>query len=246
MGESVQLIFTLTEIPAKAGHKPTLIKLPHPLYTGAERSICVIVKDPQRKYKDLFATHPIPNLKQVVGVEKLKAKYRQYEARRQLCDSHDLFLCDSRVIEMMAQVLGKYFFQTKKKLPIPVKLDEKAKNPEAPFVEAINSTCLRTPSWPTCGVKIGRCDMTADELLANALTVLPVAFAHFAKQGNAIRQVHVQATDAPALPIYKAVAAAEPQAKKRPAVEEPDEELFAPAQTTTLGDLAKKKRKTKA
>merc|ERR1719321_1172930 len=109
---------------------------------------------------------------------------------------------------MMPQVLGKYFFTVKKKLPIPVKLDEKAAHPEAPLVEAMHSTCFRVPSGPTCSVKIGRCDMTVQELIANAEAVLPAVFAQLGKLGNEVRQVHLQATDAPALPILKSAPAA--------------------------------------
>jgi ribosome biogenesis protein UTP30 len=200
--ETVQLQFTLQSIPLKAKHKPVMIPLPNPLYTG--RSVCVIVKDPQRTYKDLFEKHsPHPDYK-VVGVGKLKTKYRRFEDRRQLCDAHDLFLVDSRVMDMMPQVLGKYFFTTKKKLPVPVSIAEKATNPEKPLVEAIGCTVLRTPAGPSCGVKIGRCDMTADQLFANAKKVLPAVFKHFAAEGNAPKQVHVQATDAVALQVFEA------------------------------------------
>jgi ribosome biogenesis protein UTP30 len=199
--ETVQLQFTLQVIPTKAKHKPVMIPLPTPLYTG--RSVCVIVKDPQRTYKDLFEKHkPHPDYK-VVGVGKLKTKYRRFEDRRNLCDAHDLFLVDDRVMEMMPQVLGKYFFQTKKKLPVPVKVAEKATEPAKPLVDAIGCTVLRTPGGPSCGVKIGRCDMTADELFNNAKKVLPVVFKHFAGS-NAVKQVHVQATDAPALAVFEA------------------------------------------
>merc|ERR1719265_2165129 len=143
----------------------------------------------------------------------------------------------------MPQVLGKYFFTTKKKLPIPVKIDVKAKQPQAPLIEAMNSTCLRTPSGPTCAVKIGRCDMTVEQLQPNADKVLPQVFAHFEKAGNEIKQVHVQATDAPALPVMKSVApAAAPKKRKaEPAPEEDAEPVKA--ERTTLGDLAKKRRK---
>merc|ERR1719191_2079433 len=145
--ESVILQFTLRDIPAKAKHKPMLIELPTPLYEG--RSVCIVVKDPQRTYKDLFLKHPPHPQYKVVGVGKLKTKYRRFQDRRELCDAHDLFLCDKRVVEMMPQVLGKYFFETKKKLPLPVHVGEKDADPSAPVKTAIGSTALRTPPGPS-------------------------------------------------------------------------------------------------
>ena len=134
--EPIMLQFTLRDIPAKRKHKPVLIKLANSLYTG--RSVCIVVKDPQRTYKDLFEKHsPHPDYK-VVGVGKLKTKYRRYDQRRELCDAHDVLLCDERVIEMMPQVLGKYGMD--KKMPIPVPIAQQARDPSAPLVDAIAST----------------------------------------------------------------------------------------------------------
>ena len=116
---------------------------------------------------------------------------------------------------MMPQVLGKYFFETKKKLPLPVHVGEKDADPSAPFKTAIGSTALRTPPGPSGGVKIGRCDMSAEELFANAKKVLPVVFKHFAAEGNVVTQVHIQATDAPALPVYRAERPAAPPASPK-------------------------------
>lgn len=211
--ESVVLQFTLRDIPAKAAHKPVLIPLPTPLYEGS--SVCIFVKDPQRTYKDLFLKHPPHPQYKVVGVGKLKSKYRRFEDRRELCDGHDLFLCDAKVVEMMPNVLGKYFYFTKKKLPIPVKVAPKDDNPVAPLVDAIRSTVLRTPGGPSGSVKIGRCDMTTEELFKNAKKVLPVIFKHFAGEGNAVTQVHIQATDAPALPVFRTAVPAPPPRAKR-------------------------------
>ena len=47
----------------------------------------------------------------VIGISKLKAKYKQFEARRKLRESYDLFVVDDRVVQMMPQLLGKTFFK---------------------------------------------------------------------------------------------------------------------------------------
>lgn len=51
---------------------------------------------------------------QVIGLSKLRANYRDYEAKRKLCDSYDVFLADERILPLLPKLLGKKFFQTKK------------------------------------------------------------------------------------------------------------------------------------
>merc|ERR1719487_1476025 len=163
------LLFSLANIPEKSRLKPVMIPLPHPLF-GEKSEICIFTKDPQKKYKELFAKHPVPGLKKVIAIEKLKKNYKTYDLKRQLCDNYDLFLCDRKVMEMMPQLLGKYFYQTKRRFPIPVAIE--MKDPAPKIQEAIDSTTLRIPEGPSCGVRIGRCEMPADDLLANAARVM--------------------------------------------------------------------------
>ena len=77
-------------------------------------SICLITKDPQREYKDLLESHKIKFISRVVGVEKLKGKFKPFEARRMLMKENDLFLADERVVPLLPGLLGKAFFKAKK------------------------------------------------------------------------------------------------------------------------------------
>ena len=52
-------------------------------------------------------------------------EYKQYEAKRQLCNKFDLFLADSRIIRLLPQFLGKSFYKRKR---IPLQIDLKAKD----------------------------------------------------------------------------------------------------------------------
>lgn len=79
-----------------------------------ESSICLITKDPQREYKDLLEKHNIKFISRVVGVEKLKGKFKGYEEKRMLLKENGLFLADERVVPLLPALLGKKFFQAKK------------------------------------------------------------------------------------------------------------------------------------
>jgi len=88
--------------------------LSHPLIDPRTTPVCLITKDPQREYKDLLESHNIKFVSRVVGVEKLKGKFKPFEARRMLLRENGLFLADDRVIPLLPKLLGKGFFNAKK------------------------------------------------------------------------------------------------------------------------------------
>lgn len=102
-------------------------RIPHPLNTDTNSTICLITSDPQRLYKDQIADPAFPaalrsRITRVIGLQKLKAKYKPFEARRQLAAEHDIFLADSRIVTHLPGILGKTFFKGNNKRPIPVNI----------------------------------------------------------------------------------------------------------------------------
>ena len=88
--------------------------LVHPIVDPRINSVCLLVKDPQREYKDLLEAKDVRFISRVVGVTKLKGKFKPFEARRQLLNDHGLFLADERIVPMLPTLLGTMFFQAKK------------------------------------------------------------------------------------------------------------------------------------
>lgn len=122
---------TKTHIIKDKKFKPLRLKVPHALNTSQTTSICLITADPQRTYKDLLQDPSFPpalaqRITKVVGVSKLKKKYNQYEAQRKLFAEHDIFLADDRIITQLTKLLGKTFYKTTTKRPIPVDIAEPA------------------------------------------------------------------------------------------------------------------------
>jgi len=77
-------------------------------------SVCLITKDPQREYKDLLEKHGIKFISRVVGLEKLKGKFKPFEARRMLLKENGMFLADERVVPLLPKLLGSKWFEAKK------------------------------------------------------------------------------------------------------------------------------------
>jgi|TARA_B110001469_G_C9502700_1_gene250930 ribosome biogenesis protein UTP30 len=68
-------------------HKPHILELPHPARTLGECDVVLFTKDPQREYKDKLAAAQVERVK-VIGIDKLRKKYVEYEAKRNLCSGH--------------------------------------------------------------------------------------------------------------------------------------------------------------
>jgi hypothetical protein len=86
----------------------------YPLVDPRTSAVCLITKDPQREYKDLLEEAGVRFINRVVGIEKLKGKFKSFEARRALLRENALFLADERVIPLLPRLLGKIFFTAKK------------------------------------------------------------------------------------------------------------------------------------
>jgi ribosome biogenesis protein UTP30 len=110
--EYILVQFSLRRMDNKKRVKPIPIQIANPIYAQAQT--CLITKDPQRKYKDLILQHNVKNIAKVVGIQKLKTKFKSYEEKRALCDSYDLFIADERIIEILPRLLGKAFFKKNK------------------------------------------------------------------------------------------------------------------------------------
>lgn len=104
-----------------------------------DAEVCLFVKDPQKDYKRLLEEKQVKAVNKVIGVSKLRAKYKPYEAKRQLCASYGMFLADARVVTVLPKLLGKSFF-LKKKQPIPVDMTKADLKKE--IARAIGSTYM--------------------------------------------------------------------------------------------------------
>lgn len=213
--EMLVVCFSLSRIPDAKKLKPKIIDLPHPLY-DENSDVCIFVKDPQKKYKEIFAANPVPGVGdvKVMGVNKLRKNHHTFDAKRTLADAYDLFLCDRRVMDMMHGLLGKTFYEKKKKAPIPIKIN--VEDPTTGVLKAVRGTTLRVPEGPSIGVRIGRCALGVDALVENALVVIKAVGSHFGSS-NPLQSISIKATDTLALPIWRRADAAAALQKERKA-----------------------------
>lgn len=78
-----------------------------------------------------------------MGIQKLRDDFGQFEARRKLLNSYDIFLCDDRVSLLLPRLLGKPFIKSKR-VPVPIRVGKS--NLAQQVARARDSTYLFIPS----------------------------------------------------------------------------------------------------
>ncbi|KAG6812717.1 hypothetical protein H0H92_001078 [Tricholoma furcatifolium] len=181
---------------ANRGHRSPI---EHPLIDPRTTAICLITKDPQREYKDLLQTHNIKFISRVVGVEKLKGKFKPFEARRMLLKENGLFLADERIIPLLPKLLGSKWFEAKKQ-PIPVCL--KRKDLKGELERAVSSTYMNQNRGTCTSIKFATLSHNPKQVLANLKTALPAIAKHIAGGWDNIQALHIKTNSSVSLPIW--------------------------------------------
>ncbi|KAI9149797.1 proteasome-interacting protein cic1 [Blastocladiella emersonii ATCC 22665] len=221
----VHLSVAFKTIPQAKPDRHRYARLSHGPVAGsgsASPSVCVFVKDPQSDAKVVLANAGV-KVARVLGVTKLRAKFATYEARRELCDTYDVFLADDRVIPMLPKALGKKFYDSKK-VPIPIVLD--TFTPEK-LAAALRTVPFSVPTGTMTDVSVGSlAHLTSDQLLANAMDAVSALTAALPKRCHGFESVlslGFRLKNTPALPFYnslpRAATPAELEAKKARAEE---------------------------
>ncbi|KAF2639474.1 ribosomal protein L1 [Massarina eburnea CBS 473.64] len=202
--------------------KPTKLPLPHPIL-GDDVRICIFTKDPQRAYKDLVESDAFPaalrpKIGRVLGLDKLKKRYKSYESKRQLLAEYDVFMVDERIIKIVADFLGKVFYGAKSKRPIPLRLTagafiDKSKKSEnvvgtaqgvAKEIEnALSATYVSMSASANTSIKVGKLSMTPLQLKENVEAVVEkLVEKHIEHKWRNVRALYIKGPTTKALPIW--------------------------------------------
>lgn len=187
----------------KRASKPKVISLPHSVWADHKPSICIFTRDPQRKYKDALEGV----VDRVIGVSKLKGKFKPYEARRLLRSSYELFICEDDVYPMLPKLLGKIFYKSPSGVPVPIRMKDKEAPTEVSRDRAgksidrlLNSTVAILPASTLMHIRIGSTALSPKELAENAKAV--EAWLVDTLKEDTLRSLSVRSSQTPALPIW--------------------------------------------
>ncbi|GJD00451.1 electron transfer flavoprotein alpha-subunit [Colletotrichum higginsianum] len=212
--------------------KPGKIALPHPLNSDEESTICLITADPQRAYKNIVASDEFPaalrkRITRVVDLGKLKSKFKQYEAQRKLFSEHDIFLADDRIVSRLPKALGKTFYKTTAKRPIPVVISAKAPRgddgkrakpqPKTPgtvnagtpqeianeIEKAIGAALVSLSPSTNTAIRIGYAGFSADQIADNVNAVVKALVEKWVPQKwQNVKSIYIKGQETAALPVW--------------------------------------------
>ncbi|KAI9225911.1 MAG: ribosomal protein L1 [Piptocephalis tieghemiana] len=199
--EPILLVITTKKASESGKTKPIRISLKHSLLTD-DSEVCLITKDPQDEYKRRLESAKVGRINKVLGVSKLKAKYKPYEAKRALCSQYGVFLADDRVLPLLPKLLGKTFFD-KKKQPLPVCLSKG--NIKTEIDRALHSTRLHHATGSCTSVRIGHTGMSSKHVKENILHAVPEIVEHIGKKWRNIQCLSIKTSTSTSLPIYNSL-----------------------------------------
>ena len=229
--EPIWLVLTTKKhIVDKKRLKPGKITVPHAIIKP-DTSICLITADPQRTYKDVIADPSFPdNLRsriRVLGVGKIKQRYKSFESKRQLLAEYDTFLADDRIVVLLLSLLGKIVFDSSKR-PIPVNLQgsisqkpareerkprtkdssPRVAKPQAVAKEvekALRSARVHLSPSVTTSIHVGYSNFESENLQQNIEAVVDGMQQKFIPSGwRNIRSIHIKGPSTAAMPIWLA------------------------------------------
>lgn len=203
--ELLYLVIALKKIPQKPRNdKPIRIPIPHPIYTTENVEVCLFVKDHKgeghKAAKGKVREERVAGIAKVVGLSKLRTKYESHEAKRQLCNSYDLFAADERVLPSLPKLLGKSFFK-KKKQPVPVRLT--GKDWAAQIRKACEATYLFWSGGNSLTIKVARSGQTQQQCVENVLAAIKAALDKVPRKWDGVQALFLKTADSVSLPIYQ-------------------------------------------
>jgi len=173
----------------------------------------------------------------VIGADKLKRNYTQFEAKRKLCDSYDMFIADDSIVQKLPVMLGKRFFATKK-FPLSISLADSA-DWQAQIDAVIRSSQLSLQGGGTLAIRVGHIVDRAEHIADNIITAMRDAASHVGGWEN-VRALFVKTSLSASVPVFQAAPIArEDEVKLR------DKLLATSESVQTFGPVAEKARKQK-
>jgi len=175
-----------------------------------DTDVLLIVKDIERgikadheatllHYKTLLEKAGVDNIAEIMPMRQLRVEYKEFEAKKNLCNRFDKVLVDDRIIRLIPQFLGGVFYK-KNKMPVQVSLTKK--NLKQEITRCINTTLMPLKNHGAdSSILIGHTLMKSAELSDNCETAIKAMEERFPGGWVNVRSVHLRVENA-SLPLY--------------------------------------------
>jgi len=141
----------------------------------------------------------LPHVKKILEVNAVRTKYHQFEARRKLLGSYDLFLCSRKIKYTLRALLGDVFIRPKR-YPIPIRFKD---IPDS-IIQAKDSVVCYTPAGTCAMVRIAKLSQPPEEITENIIQAIKPIVETYNKDWTDVQSVQLRTEDSISIPIYYA------------------------------------------
>ncbi|KAI5962981.1 uncharacterized protein KGF55_002773 [Candida pseudojiufengensis] len=199
---------------AKPQFKPKTIKLSKSMYNFKELKTCLIIRDQLVKTNEeieKIENENLPTISQILPLKSLKTEYKPFEKRREFRNDYDLFLADEAILNTLPNVLGKVFYDSNNKVPLPVRVTNSSNNSELSITtlknqldKILNSTFYLPPQGTVVSIKVGHISnededetkFTNDELSDNVRDIVK------SFDLDTLKTIMIKTGTSPAIPLF--------------------------------------------
>ncbi|XP_044159125.1 ribosomal L1 domain-containing protein 1 [Bufo gargarizans] len=203
--DRISVLLTVWKIPNQT--RAIKIPLPHGIRPDTY-DVCLFTKDEpnmsveqtEKLYKKLLSQHGITQITEIIPLKKMKKEFKQFEAKRRLLSSYDLFLADARIRRLLPSHIGKHFYKEKRE---PLSVNLKSKNLSRELRRLIQGTQLHVTNRGCCyAIRVGHTGMKVEDIVENVLAVAKVLAEKLPMKWKNVKVLHLKTQSSVALPIY--------------------------------------------
>ena len=185
--------------------RPVRVKIPHSMYSpGVEdHTVCMFCRsEDKEELEEHLQSHPVEGLTTVISLNEVKKKYARLQEKKKLLGEHTHFLCDTRVMNQLYNLLGKVF-SSRNNYPVPVDFKSIAKL-EAAVRKSVDSTYMHLKG-SNISIRFGYNSMSPGDVTTNIVEGLDFAVTKLKNEWKNVHSIHIKTSDSEALPVYSKV-----------------------------------------
>jgi ribosome biogenesis protein UTP30 len=184
--------------------RPVRVKIPFSLFSpnSEDHTVCIFCRSEDKKEMNdwLDSNELTTGVTRVLSINDVKKLYKRFSDRKKLLGEHTHFLCDTRVMGQLYNLLGKVF-AARNNYPVPIEYSSSTKKVNESILKAVDSTYMHLKGV-NITIRFGLNSMSPSDVTSNIVSGLGFAVEKLQNQWNSVQSVHIKTSDSAALPVY--------------------------------------------
>ena len=168
-----------------------------------DNTICLFCRsDDKESITQYLEANPIEGLTKVISINEAKKHYVQFKDKKALLTAHSHFICDSRIVNQIYNILGSTF-SARNDHPVQINFTNPAQLPDL-VKKVVSSTYFRL-AGKNISIRLGYSTMKPSHVIENVLEGVPFAIEKLQNDWKDVHSIHLKTSDSAALPIYSKI-----------------------------------------